>query len=272
MYDLSNCDTDDPSGVGWHANHPPMSESTKSLAREPTQTTTVHSTETPTSIPSSPEAAAETVLRAFYAQDERDSRLRAGDTTGAARAADTARDLMAAAFVVEFPHVPEQQAALAGVRFIEALFLQDEIENRDALAAVDAAGDLDTPLLLTDADPRDGPILDDSRWELVESYLDDVCEYAEIDPDYAAAQTRFWKLHGQTMDWMDAAATAHRIKLDAMLDGSAASPRDINRLADYFVAGVAGHDLWDDDEVEAVDAIADLVTTYYDELFALRAN
>jgi hypothetical protein len=249
-----------------------MSESTNSLAREPTRTTAARSIDTTTPIPDTPEAAAETVLRAFYAQDERDACLRAGDTTGAARAADAARDLMATAFVIEFPHLPRERAALAGVRFIEALFLQDEIENREALAEVDAAGELDTSLLLTDADPRDGPILADARWDLVESYLDDVCTHADIDPAYASAQTRFWKLHGQTMDWMDAAATAHRIKLEAMLDGSDATPGELTRLADYFVAGVAGHDTWDDDEVAAVDGIVGLVTTYYDELFALRTD
>jgi hypothetical protein len=247
-----------------------MSESSNTLAREPSRTMTVRSTDTMTHIPDSAAAAAETVLRAFYAQDERDACLRAGDTAGAARAADTARNLMAAAFVVEFPHVDEADASRAGVRFIEALFVQDEIENREALAAVDAAGELDTTLLVTDAEPRDGPVLADARWDLVESYLDDVCVHAGIDADYAAAQTRFWKLHGQTMDWMDAAATAHRIKLDAMLDSGHATPDDVARLADYFVAGVAGHDQWEDDETDAVDRIADLVTTYYDELFALR--
>ncbi|AUV81987.1 hypothetical protein C2R22_10280 [Salinigranum rubrum] len=69
---------------------------------------------------------------------------------------------------------------------------------------------------------------------------------------------------------MDAAATAHRIKVESMLDGTEAAPAEIARLADYFVAGVAGHDEWDDDEVEAVDGIVGLVTTYYDELFTLR--
>jgi hypothetical protein len=72
------------------------------------------------------------------------------------------------------------------------------------------------------------------------------------------------------MNWMDAAASAHRIKVESMLDGVPATPGDVARLADYFVAGVAGHDQWDDDEVEAVDGILGLVTTYYDELFALR--
>ena len=270
MYHLPNVVSNDPTRVGWHATHHTMSESSNSLAREPSRTMTVRSTDTMTHSPDSPAAAAETVLRAFYAQDERDACLRAGDTAGAARAADTARNLMAAAFVVEFPHINEAEAAQAGVRFIESLFIQDEIENREALAAIDAAGELDTTLLVTDAAPRDGPILDDARWDLVESYLEDVCEHADIGADYAAAQTRFWKLHGQTMDWMDAAATAHRIKVEAMLDGAHATPSDVARLADYFVAGVAGHDQWEDDEVDAVDRIAELVTTYYDDLFRLR--
>jgi hypothetical protein len=248
-----------------------MSESSNSLARDPTRTTAVRRIDT-TTLPDSPAAAAEALLRSFHAQDERDACLRAGDTTGAARAAETARDLMAAAFVVEFPHVETDRAAVAGVRFVEALFLQDEIENREALAEAAATGDLDTTLLLTDTNPREGPLLADPRWDLVESYLRDVCEYADIDADYASAQTRFWKLHGQTMDWMDAAASAHRIKLEAMLDGGDATPADVARLADYFVAGVAGHDEWEADELGAVDNILDLVTTYYDDLFALRAD
>jgi hypothetical protein len=246
-----------------------MSESSNSLAREPTPTT-IRSTDTTTDVPT-PDEAAETLLRAFYAQDERDAHLRAGDATAAARAADTARDLMGAAFVAEFPHVPEPMAHLAGVRFVEALFVQDEIENREALAsAVDEHG-LDATLFLTDIAVRDGPLLADPRWDLVEAYLRDVCDHVDIDHDYAAAQTRFWKLHGQQMNWMDAAATAHRIKVEAMLDGADAAPADVARLADYFVAGVAGHDQWGDDETDAVGSVADLVTTYYDELFTLRS-
>ncbi|WP_372910724.1 hypothetical protein [Salinigranum sp.] len=247
-----------------------MSESSNSLAREPTRTTTVRSTDTTTPRTDYDAATvAETLLRAFYAQDEREACIRAGDATGAVEAANLARDLMGEAFVAEFPHVPAPRAHLAGVRFVEALFLQDEIENRDAFAAAVDDG-LDESLFLTDADPRDGPLLDDARWELVESYLVEVCEYAAIDDAYASAQTRFWKLHGQEMNWMDAAASAHRIKVESMLDGVPATPGDVARLADYFVAGVAGHDQWEDDEVEAVDGILGLVTTYYDELFALR--
>lgn len=247
-----------------------MSESSNSLAREPTRTTTVRSTDSTTPRTGYDAATvAETLLRAFYAQDEREACIRGGDTNGAVHAANTARDLMGEAFVAEFPHVPESRAHLAGVRFVEALFIQDEIENRDAFTAAVEDG-LDTALLLTDADPRDGPLLDDARWELVESYLEEVCEYAGVDDAYAHAQTRFWKLHGQQMNWMDAAATAHRIKLEAMLDGTSATSDDVARLADYFVAGVAGHDQWADDEVEAVDGIVGLVTTYYDELFTLR--
>jgi hypothetical protein len=246
-----------------------MSESSNSLAREPTRTTTVRSTDT--TIPTdSPSDVAETLLRAFYAQDERETYIRAGDAEAAIRVADTARDLMGEAFVAEFPHVPESAAHLAGVRFVEALFVQDEIENREAFAAAADEHDLDGTLFLTDAESREGPILGDPRWELVESYLRDVCEEADIDRGYASAQTRFWKLHGQAMNWMDAAATAHRIKLEAMLDGADAAAADVDRLADYFVAGVAAHDQWGDDELEAVGDIVDLVTTYYDELFALR--
>jgi hypothetical protein len=247
-----------------------MSESSNSLAREPTRTTTTRSTDT--TLPRTgydAAAVAETLLRSFYAQDEREACIRAGDAAGAAAAATMARDLMGEAFVAEFPHAPESEARLAGIRFVEALFIQDEIENHAAFAAAVADG-LDTSLLVTDADPRDGPVLDDSRWELVESYLDKVCAYAGIDEAYAGAQTRFWKLHGQQLNWMDAAATAHRIKVESMLDGAIATSREVDRLADYFVAGVAGHDEWADDEVEAVDRIVDLVTTYYDELFALR--
>jgi hypothetical protein len=229
---------------------------------------TVRSTDSTNS--DSPTEVAETLLRAFYAQDERDAALRAGDTAAAARAADAAREGMAEAFVAEFPHVAEPMARLAGVRFVEALFLQDEIENREALAASVEENGLDTTLFLTDLEFEAGPILADARWELVEAYLRDVCDHVDIDRDYAHAQTRFWKLHGQTMDWMDAAASAHRIKLEAMLDGSDADEADIARLADYFVAGVAAHDEWGDDEIEAVDHIAGLVATYYDELFDLR--
>jgi hypothetical protein len=247
-----------------------MSESSNSLAREPTRTTTVRSTDTTTPRTGyDASTVAETLLRAFYAQDEREACIRAGDAAGATHAANTARDLMGEAFAAEFPHVPESEAHLAGVRFVEALFVQDEIENRDDFAAA-VEGGLDATLLLTDATPRDGPLLDDARWDLVESYLDEVCEYAGIDGDYAEAQTRFWKLHGQQMNWMDAAATAHQIKVESMLDGAAADPGDVARLADYFVAGVAGHDQWADDQVEAVDGVVGLVTTYYDELFTLR--
>ena len=229
---------------------------------------TVRGTDTTTS--DSPTEVAETLLRAFYAQDERDAYLRTGDTASAARAADAAREQMGEAFVAEFPHVAEPMARLAGVRFVEALFLQDEIENREALAASVEENDLDTTLFLTDLEFEAGPILADSRWELVEAYLRDVCDHVGIDRDYAHAQTRFWKLHGQTMDWMDAAASAHRIKLEAMLDESDADEADIARLADYFVAGVAAHDEWGDDEIEAVEHIAGLVATYYEELFDLR--
>jgi hypothetical protein len=249
-----------------------MSESSNSLAREPTRTKTVRSTDTTTPRTDVDAATvAETLLRAFYAQDEREACIRAGDADGAVRTADLARDLMGEAFVAEFPHVPESEARLAGVRFVEALFLQDEIENRDAFAVAVDEG-LDSSVLLTDSRPRDGPLLDDSRWELVESYLHEVCEYAGIDDAYAAAQTRFWKLHGQQLNWMDAAATAHRLKVESMLDGAPAAPADVARLADYFVAGVAGHDQWADDEIEAVDGIVGLVTTYYAELFALRGQ
>jgi hypothetical protein len=254
-----------------------MSESSNSLAREPARTI-VRSTDTTTDsldafdAPGSPEAAAETLLRAFHAQDEREAHVRAGDGAAAARAADTARELMAQAFVAEFPHVHEPIARLAGVRFVEALFLQDEIENREAFAAAADEHDLDPALFLTDADPREGPLLADPRWDLVEAYLRDVCDHVDVDHDYASAQTRFWKLHGQTLDWMDAAATAHRIKLEAMLDDADATPAEIARLADYFVAGVAAHDEWGDDAMEAVDSIAGLVTRYYAELFALRAD
>ena len=259
-------------GVAWHANYPHMSESTNSLAREPVRTTTVRRTDTTTHDAQSPSDVAETLLRAFYAQDEREAQLRAGDATAAARAADTARELMGEAFVAEFPHVPSARAHLAGVRFAEALFVQDEIENAEAFAAAAAESDLDATLFLTDATVHEGPILADPRWELVETYLRDVCDHVDIDSDYASAQTRFWKLHGQTMNWMDAAASAHRIKLDAMLDGTDATAADVARLADYFVAGVAAHDEWGDDEVEAVGGVAGLVTTYYEELFALRGN
>ncbi|WP_380676704.1 hypothetical protein [Salinigranum sp. GCM10025319] len=249
-----------------------MSESSNSLAREPTRTT-LRSTDTttPETTPD-PSEIAETLLKAFYAQDEREAHLRAGDADAARRVADAARDLMGEAFVAEFPHVPEPAAHLGGVRFVEALFVQDEIENREAFADAVAEYGLDADLFLTDVEVPEGPVLADPRWDLVEAYLRDVCDHVDVDYDYASAQTRFWKLHGQTMDWMDAAATAHRIKLDAMLDGFDVSAPEIARLADYFVAGVAGHDEWGDDEVEAVDGIVGLVTRYYEELFALRGN
>ncbi|AUV81988.1 hypothetical protein C2R22_10285 [Salinigranum rubrum] len=130
-----------------------MSESSNSLAREPTRTTTVRSTDTTTPRTGyDADTVAETLLRAFYAQDEREACIRAGDAAGAADAANAARDLMGEAFVAEFPHVPEGQAHLAGVRFVEALFLQDEVENRDEFAAAAADG-LDEALFLTDTDP-----------------------------------------------------------------------------------------------------------------------
>ncbi|MCO8267920.1 hypothetical protein ACOZ4B_19775 [Haloferax prahovense] len=214
---------------------------------------------------------AETLLRGFYFQDMRETHLLNCDFDAAMTAAERAVHHMSEAFVAEFPDVPAERAERAGELFMRALFLQDEIENRDDF---DACFEHDVPpgAFVSSApdDSESDTINDDPRWRDVRELLGTVCDELDINAEYATLHTRFWRLHGQEVDgWETVARRAHRIKVARM--APSADSETVDNLARYFVVGVTRHDEWARESPERdVSSAIDLVAHYYQRLFDLR--
>ncbi len=215
---------------------------------------------------------AETLLSAFYLQDEREAHIIREDGPSARAAASTARDRMVETYEREFPHVDRERVETAGDAFIRALFLHDEIENWEFIEQLLESDDLESVLLSdTAASYGDKPALD-PRWERVHEQLSAVCRRVDIDPAYADKQTQFWRLHGQIHEyWEEVAHEAHAIKLRAMVP---TAPDDVvDDLAQYFVAGVKLHDRWGHQHRDRdLSRVVDLVARYYQKVFELRAG
>ncbi|WP_416839840.1 hypothetical protein [Haloferax sp. DFSO52] len=216
--------------------------------------------------------AAETLLRGFHYQDLREKHLIACDFDAARGAATKASGYMSQSFKIDFPTVPLDNAERAGSLFMQALFLQDEIENRaefyDCLSGPGPVPE-DTFVNVAEAVPGMS-INDDPRWELVRELLEEVCEETQIDDEYAVLHARFWRYHGQRRDgWRSIARRAHRIKLARMVPNANAS--DIDKLSEYFVAGVDNHDTWSREDAEQdIESTIDIVARYYQRIFELR--
>lgn len=223
-------------------------------------------------IPRDSLSAAEAVLGAFYEQDQRELHLIRGDAEAAGAAEKRANDNMAAAFAAEFPHVEAADATAAAGRFMDALYIQDEIENWEYIADHRSRQAIDDLLFTAEALPRETSQSNDPRWDRVERCLLDVCADAGIDEQYAPLQTRFWKLHGQIDDyWRQDAIEAHRVKLQAMVP--AADDDAVDSLAETFVEGVAMHDDWNhQSREEDLQWVKELVTSYYQRVFDLQGR
>lgn len=213
---------------------------------------------------------AETLLEAFYLQDEREAHLVRENIPEAREAGRTAREKMVDAYLREFPHVEEPETRRAADAFMDALFLHDEIENWEFLGLLTDNDDL-AEVLQSDADKdHNGNVAKDSRWAQVEDDLSISCSAVGIDPAYAHKQTQFWKLHGQIHEyWEEIAHEAQSIKLRAMLPS--AGDNDIEQLAQYFVAGIKMHDAWGHQYKDRdLNELSDLVSRYYQRVFELR--
>ena len=216
--------------------------------------------------------AAETLLRGFHYQDLRETHLIACDFDAARRAATHATEQMGQSFRVDFPDVPEERAKRAGELFMDALFLQDEIENRAEFYEC-LSGPVPDGTFVDVAEAVPGlSINDDPRWEDVRVLLERVCTEIGIDTEYAVLHARFWRLHGQRRDgWRSVARRAHRIKLARMVPQASAA--EIDKLSEYFVAGVDNHDNWcRDDPQRDISSTVDIVARYYQRVFDLRAD
>ncbi|GAB7094293.1 hypothetical protein JCM30237_14450 [Halolamina litorea] len=220
-----------------------------------------------------PEAvsAAESVLDAFYQQDQRELHLIRGDADAAMRAQERANVGMTRAFAAEFPTISTAAAEQAGTRFMHALYLQDEIENWEYVVEQRSNPGIEELLFTEGSVPAETRQSSDPRWDCVEGCLEEVCSYTGIDPEYAVCQTRFWKLHGGVEDyWRQDALDAHRLKLRSMIPGAAEST--IESLAETFVDGVAIHDDWTHQDREAdLERVLDMVANYYQRVFDVRA-
>lgn len=217
-------------------------------------------------------ATAEAVLDAFYQQDQRELHLIRGDADAARRAQKRATACMVRAFVAEFPDIDDTAAPRAGTAFMHALYLHDEIENWEYVAEQRSEPGIEELLFTEQPIPAETRQSGDPRWDLVERHLDAVCVLTGIDPEYAARQTRFWKLHGSVEDyWRRDAIAAHRLKLRAMMP--CADEATIESLAETFVEGVAIHDEWaHHDRDEDLSRVLDMVAGYYQRVFDNRAD
>lgn len=215
---------------------------------------------------------ADTLLDAFYLQDQRESHLIRESVSEAKAAAATARERMVETYEVEFPHIAPSAAQAAGDAFMNALFLHDEIENWEFIRQLLPNDDLEAALLTPTGDDYAVEPVNDPRWDAVADYLRDVCRVVPIDAAYADKQMQFWLLHGQINEyWEELARDAHAIKLRAMLgDG----PEElIATLTRYFVAGVKLHDEWSHQYKDRdLDVIGNLVAKYYQKVFEVRTS
>ncbi|WP_396612490.1 hypothetical protein ACH9L7_04235 [Haloferax sp. S1W] len=214
--------------------------------------------------------AAETLLRGFYLQDMREMHLSNCAFDAAREAAAGAEEHMARAFQIEFPDCPASHSCRAGKLFMRALFLQDEIENRETFLDCFAH---DVPDDIFISDVRGAPntsINDDTRWAMVENIMKSSCNEIDLDPEFATLHVRFWRMHGQKRDgWRSIARRAHRIKVAHMVP--TADAQTVDALARYFVAGAERHDEWDREDVQReVNSVLTIVGTYYQAIFDLR--
>lgn len=213
-------------------------------------------------------ATAATLLEAYDAQDRRQAHIKTGNYPTAKRQAERARSRMAETWVTECPHVATGHAETAGRLFIDALFLQDEIENWDAIPATE--GDLSRVLLTSDASRAAQPPATDTRWNEVEALLGAAALEVGIPGPFAAKQTRFWLRHGQrAAGWEEAAAAAFDLRLQAIVPAADRAEREA--LGEYFVAGVKLHDGWSLDEGTARRTESrELVGRFYQRVFEVR--
>lgn len=215
-------------------------------------------------------ATAATLLEAYDAQDRRQAHIKTGNYETAKRQAGRARSRMAETWVREFPHEGEAHAETAGRLFMDALFLQDEIENWAEIPATQ--GDLSRVLVTTDAARAPKPPATDGRWTDVEALLDAAAVEVGIPGPFAARQTQFWLRHGQRAEgWEGPAADAFDLRLQAMLPGVDADERD--PLVTSFVEGVNLHDGWSLDEGTADRSQSrELVGQFYQRVYDLRED
>jgi hypothetical protein len=213
-------------------------------------------------------ATAATLLEAYDAQDRRQAHIKTGNYETAKRQAERARTRMAETWVREFPDRGEGHAETAGRLFMDALFLQDEIENWAEIPATQ--GELSRVLVTTDAAREAKPPATDGRWTDVETLLDAAAVEVGIPGPFAAKQTQFWLRHGQRAEgWEEPAADAFELRLQAMLPGVDADDRQ--PLVSSFVEGVKLHDGWALDEGTADRSRSrELVGGFYQQVFDLR--
>lgn len=222
-------------------------------------------------VPRQAATTARTLLEAYHLQDRRERLIRHGRFEEGAAAGTAALDRMGVVYATEFPDVDRDRAHEAGEAFMRSLFVQDEVENWDALRA-NPRDDL-RDVLLTDPSEPYGPTLEtDPRWELAEAHLREACRGVGIDERYAERQVRFWLLHGQSDPrWREVAFGAHGLKLRSMVEDPPKAA--VLCMGDYFIKGVELHDQWDHrNEKSDVEGLVDMVTDYYLKLFELRSE
>ncbi|WP_225317737.1 MULTISPECIES: hypothetical protein [Haloferax] len=216
--------------------------------------------------------AAETLLRGFHYQDMREAYLTDCDFGAARTAATNATAYMSEAFEIDFPNLAATRAHRAGELFMRALFLQDEIENRASFYDCLEHQVPDGTFVDVAQTVPEMSINDDPRWRDVRALLEAVCDEVDVSREYAVLHARFWRLHGQRRDgWRGIARRAHRIKLARMVPSASAT--DIDKLAEYFVAGVDDHDDWRRESLERdISSTVDVVARYYQRVFDLRTG
>lgn len=207
--------------------------------------------------------AAESLIRGYTLQDIRMDHLRDGNYDEVEEVEEEALDEMAEAFEYEFPDSPD--AAEAGMHFMRASFMQDEIENWEVLS-----GDPDAQEYVKVSDyDGEADFDDDPRWNEVENELRAVCDAVGIDEKYVEEKKKFLKLHEKgDPAYRKHAANAEEVKIRAMIDDENGDrARELSR---YFLKGVQMHDDWDNDRDLDEDAI-EFIGEYYEKIADLRS-
>lgn len=206
--------------------------------------------------------SAESLLKGYKLQDRRMDLLMEGRYEEAREAEEQALYEMAEAFEFEFPD--SDNGRKAGKRFMEASFIQDEIENWSEIRADDQA--LRQARVSTDYGPNQ--LMQDDRWSEVRDKLEQVCQLAGIEDEYVNPKIKFLKLHeAEDSRYREFAKKAEQIKIESMIADR--HEEKAQELTNYFLRGVEKHDKWDQNN-EAQEQAVKIVAEYYQNIIELR--
>jgi len=207
-------------------------------------------------------SSAESLLKGYKLQDRRMDLIIEGKYQEAREAEQKALYEMAEAFEFEFPD--SNTGRQAGKRFMEASFIQDEIENWNQIRTDEEA--LQQARVSTDY--GENHLMQDERWSEVRHKLEQVCQLTGIDEEYIDPKLKFLKLHevGDSR-YRKFAQEAEQTKIRSMIADQ--NEDKAQELTNYFLRGVEKHDNWDQKE-QAQQQAVDIVAEYYQKIMQLR--